>query len=71
MTVAGRVCGVAGVAAIRSGQTVIMRWVAFYEMALRNAVKGKEQLIEVIAFKRGACRFYKCFYVTGFLVIGR
>ena len=48
-----------------------MGGVTFDEMALRDAVKGKEQLVEVFFFKCGSCGFHQCFNIARLLVIGR
>jgi len=71
VAIAGGVRGVAGVATVGSCEAVLMRGITFDEMALRDAVKGKEQLIEIFFFECGSCGFYQCFNVARLLVIGR
>ena len=48
----GAVCGVAGIAAIGCGEAVLVGGVAFDQVALRDAMEGEDELIEVAVFDR-------------------
>lgn len=69
MTVTGGVSGVTGVAAVGGGEAVLVRGIAFDEVALGDAVEGKEELVEVSFFEGGAGGFNECVNVARFLVV--